>query len=182
MASVYEKNKGEALKQVEGYCRHLTQAGVFGDTSHPTRDWVVTQLNLDASYIGVKLEEAGYSATQTDADALQLLQAWNTVRTVIAVELSNPVESISGRGNARFQEFINREKAIEATVLGAGFADVGAGQSGGLGSLLTATGVSFARKQTVEDDSDHIKHRFRKGQFVHPSTSDPTAETQWEDQ
>src|SRR3990170_8887487 len=107
MSSVYEVSAGSAIAQVEGYCRHLTTGGTFDTLSQPTRIWVGDQLNLEAAYIAAKLEENGYSSEQTDADVVQLLQSWNAVRAVIAIELSNPVESISGRPNARFQEFLN---------------------------------------------------------------------------
>ena len=178
---VYEAGAGSALAQVEGFCRHLTTSGQFSDGSQPSRGWVESQLNLDSAYIAAKLGEAGYSPSQTDTDVLQLLQLWNVLRTVVSVELANPISSPSGRGNARFQEFKNREETAEKIATGPGLADLGATVSGGLSELLLATGVSQDRKDTVEDDSDHIAHRFRKGQFVHPSSSDPTAEPDWVD-
>ena len=174
--AVYEVASGSALTQVEGFCRHLTNSGTFDTNSQPTNAWVVDQLNIDSAYIGAKLGECGYDSAQTDADVLQILQAWNTIRTVMAIELSNPVNAVSGRGNARFQEFINREKAIEKTVCGPGLADIGAAVSGGLGEFLVATGVSADRKKTVEDDTDHIKHRIRRGQFKYPKQVDPHAD------
>ena len=177
MVAVYERSTGAAIVQAEGYCRHLTDRGVFSADSQPTRAWVTSQLDLDAAYIATKLEACGYAATQEDADVLQLLESWNTVRTVIAIELANPVESISGKGNARFQEFRNRSKMLEELACSAGLADLGATVSGGLSEFLVAGGVSRSRKQTVEEDTDHIKHRFRRGQFKYPATSQPQADT-----
>jgi len=177
MSSVYEVNAGSAIAQVEGYCRHLTTGGTFDTLSQPTRTWINDQLILDSSYIAAKLEAYGYSSIQTDEDVIQLLQSWNVVRTVIAIELSNPVESISGRSNARFQEFLNQGKALEAVACSPGLSNLGAAVSIGAGDLLQATGVSADRKKAVEDDTDHIKHRLRRGQFGYPSTSDPHADT-----
>lgn len=175
--AVYEVATGDARGQVEGFCRHLTTNGLFDANSQPTLTWVNDQLDADAAYIGAKLEECGYSATQTDADVVQLLQNWNVIRTVIAVELSNPIEAVSGRGNPRFEEFKVRADKLEAVACGPGLADLGATVSGGLGEFLVATGVSRSRKRDVEDDIDHLKHRFRRGQFATPGVSDPTAET-----
>ena len=180
MVAVYERSTGTAITQAEGFCRHLTTGGTFDTVSQPTRAWVTSQLDLDAAYIATRLESCGYAATQTDEDVLQLLEAWNTVRTVIAIELSNPVESISGKGNERFQEFRSRSKMLEELACSAGLADLGATVSGGLGEFLVAGGVSRSRKQTVEEDTDHIKHRIRRGQFKYPSTSQPAAETDYE--
>lgn len=180
MRLVYEVSAGSAIAQVEGYCRHLTNRGTFDANSQPTLIWVTAQLNLDASYIAAKLQEGGYAYNQTDEEVLQLLQLWNTLKTVIAVELANPVESISGQGNLRFQEFRNQVKALEALAIGPGLADLGAEVSGGLGEFLTATGVSKDRKAAVEEDTDHIKHRIRRGQFRTPGATDPYADPDWE--
>ena len=174
---VYEAGAGSALLQVEGYCRHLTTNGRFSDNSQPGRVWVESQLDLDASYISTKLEEAGYSFEQTDTEVLQLLQLWNSLRTAIGIELSNPISSPSGKGNARFEEFKVQADMVEKIATGPGLADIGASVSGGLSENLLATGVSQDRKRTVELDTDHILHRFRKGQFANPNASDPTADT-----
>lgn len=180
MVVVYERSTGTALVQVEGYCRHLTDGGRFSSKSQPTATWVSDQLDLDAVYIATKLESCGYAATQTEADVIQLLESWNTIRTVIAIELSNPVTAISGKGNARFQEFRNKSKTLEDLACGAGLADLGATVSGGLGEFLVAGGVSRARKQTVEEDTDHISHRIRRGQFKYPGTGQPFSESDYE--
>ena len=178
MVAVYERSTGTAITQAEGYCRHLTTAGTFSTSSQPTRAWVLSQLDLDAAYIAARLESCGYAATQTDADVLQLLEAWNTIRTVIAIELANPIESISGKGNARFQEFRSRAKMLEELACSTGLEDLGAvGGVSGLSDLLVAGGVSLSRKQTVEEDTDHIKHRIRRGQFKYPGSGQPFAES-----
>ncbi len=178
MVAVYERSDGTALVQVEGYCRHLTQQGRFNNTSNPTLTWVEDQLDLDAAYIAAKLESCGYAATQTDADVLTLLESWNTIRTVIAIELTNPVESISGKGNARFQEFRHKDKMLEDIVCNSGLKDLGATAGAtGLSDFLVAGGVSHSRKQTVEEDTDHIKHRIRRGQFRYPGSSQPYADS-----
>ncbi len=177
MATAYEVASGSAIAQVEGFCRHLTASGTFSTLSQPTRVWVQSQLDLDAAYIAAKLTQAGYSLTQTDGDVLQLLQLWNVLRTAVAIELSNPVEGRSGEGNARFREFVNQLKSVEDVATGPGLADLGATElAGGPGRFLTATGVSRDRKETVEEDTDHIKHRFRRGQFVYFPVLSPTAD------
>lgn len=178
MVTVYEVGAGSAIAQVEGYCRHLTDAGTFSANTTPRRTWVTDQLNLDAAYMAAKLQSCGYNYVQSDADVVQLLQHWNTIRTVIAVELANPVEGISGKGNARFQEFKAQLDTLEDVICSAGFEDLGGVVSGGIGEFLVATGISYLRKQEVESDSDHIKHRIRRGQFQ-PGRTDPTAETDW---
>ena len=116
--AVYEVAAGSAIAQVEGLCRHLTSGGTFDLVSQPTRVWVSDQLNLDSSFIGASLEQAGYSATQSGSAVLGVLQGWNVFRTCVASELANPISSVSGRGNARFQEFVNREKAYAELATG----------------------------------------------------------------
>src|SRR3989304_4241014 len=146
---VYETGAGSAIAQVEGLCRHLTSSGTFDTAGQPTRAWVLSQLDLASAYIGAKLEEAGYSATQAGTSVLGVLQGWNVFRTCVASELANPISAVSGRGNARFQEFINREKSYQELATGAGLADLGATVSGGLRDMLLATGGSPDRKNTL---------------------------------
>ena len=170
---VYEVSSGTAIFQVEGYCRHLTDAGTFSSTSQPTRAWVTDQLNIEESFIATKLESCGYNSAQSATPVLRFLQGWNVIRTVIAIELANPVEGISGRGNARFQEFVNQEKMYAEVACSPGLEDMGATINSTMSDLLLATGVSKSRKQDVEEDTDFIKHRVRRGQFQNPRYQDP---------
>lgn len=180
--TAYETADGRCLEAVEAYCMHLTSDGHFNDETVPAGNDVERGITSSYYLVAGILAKNGYAVAQTDTEVLGILQELNALDAAIRIELSNPITGI-GEPNERFNALQARRDEIISwiensqmlTVLGAEEADVGSASE-----LLLLTGISKARKRSVEDDTDYIKPRFRRGFGKNPRTSDSAyAETDY---
>jgi len=170
----FETAAGALLTDVSMLNRHLTLSGSFGAQTHPTLEVVEQWINLSYSRIVGLLTKAGYSATQTNAQVLAILEQLNALDVSILIELAHPTTA-TGEANERFKTFMTMRKELEALVNSNAFADLGATAGSSATNIVTkASGISVADRETRAEDTDDIPNRFRRGQFRNPqSGSDP---------
>lgn len=182
--TAYETDEGLCLETVETYCKHITDMGSFNDETQPTGQEV--EKFLTASYYSLAgiLTSVGYSIVQTEDAVLAFLQEVQALDVVVKVELANPITGL-GEPNERFKEFKARYtemiELIKGTQLLEGLGAAVAEQ-GSASQLLAISGISKSRKRSVEDDSDYVQSRFRRGQGRNPLNDDTHADTDWHDE
>lgn len=169
----FETTAGDALLEVQTLCRHAARAsGAFSTTTVPTLAAVEQWLTTSNYWIQGILLSHGYTAAQTGASALSILQQLNVYDTCMKVELSLPAADGSGEPNGRFREFSERRQELLDMVID-GTLSVFLGLTGaGLRRLPIVTGLSRSRKRLVETDTDATQHRVRRGQFNAPGNSE----------
>ena len=168
--TAYELNEGACLEDVEALCAQLTMAGTFGDETQPKGVTVERWITLSHHWIAGILAKNGYDTAQTDAEVVGILQELNALDVSVKCELANPLTGV-GEPNERFIALKERrdellemiENSQMLTLLGA------TGTSGGaISENLAITGISKSRKLSVENDSDYVLPRFRKGMGRNP--------------
>ena len=161
--TAYEIDQGQALEDVEALCSHLTQDGTFTDSTQPKSADVYRRLTLAHHKIAGVLAMSGYAVAQTDEEVVGILQQLNALEVAIWAELSNPITGV-GEPNERFKALIDERDALVALIEGRALDDLGGARSAAtLGELLTLTGVSQDRKLSVEQDTDLVPARFKRG-------------------
>lgn len=171
--TAYELNAGDALSDVQSWCRHLTLGGSFTSATQPTLTTVERWLTLSHHFVAGLLVSAGYSATQTDTEVVGILQHLNSIDAVIKIELSHPVTGI-GEPNERFMAFMTEREELIKLVTSKALETLGATTLPNIqNQLVKATGISWSEKEDLATDTDHIPHRFRRGIFEHHETIAP---------
>lgn len=160
---VYEVSTDTALIGIEALTRHLCGDEGFSEDTHPTSA-EVTQFEGMAYYkIAAKLAENGYSITQTDAEVLGFLEKLEILETVVLIELAYPVTG-SDDENERYDAFSAMLTSLYTILDGRALAVLGASQTSTPSLNVAATGISYDDKNTVNSDSDFVRHRFHRGQ------------------
>ena len=174
--TAWETAAGEALAEVEAYCRHAARssAGTFTTNTTPTKAAVERWLTVSYHWIRSLLASAGLSTTQTDATVLAVLQELNALDVAAKVELSLPEESGSGEPNQRFLAFDERRKELIEIIADGTLAAMGATTSASGRRMPTIGGERLSRKAVAEEDTDRTQHRIRRNIFGHPSNGIPS--------
>lgn len=165
-----------AYNRVLATTRVIATSSGFSATTTPTETEVGYFLD-DAYYeIAARLEDAGYSLTQTDDQVQGVLQALQAILASIAVIQTQPVEDEDSlRG--QLERLEGRRDALFELISGDALLHLGATRDRDLSAYVTATGVSVDRKTSVEDDTDLVGARFKRGWGQNPATSPQVAES-----
>lgn len=184
--SAFETTNNEILRRVAAVCRHLTQGGVFTETSPVTSAQV--DLFIDDSYYFVlgELVKNGYNPTQTDAEVKQVLAQIQSMDAACSVEYAMATND-SGEPNERYKALAaRRDRLITDYLRSDALQQLGATRDRHKSQYLEATGRSVTRKDAVYDDTDVVPSRFKtgfgqrrdsprtkSGRYGSDSTSDP---------
>ena len=181
--TAYEIDEGQCLEDVEAICNHLTLDGTFSESTQPRSADVYRRLTLAHHKIAGLLAMNGYAVAQTDEETVGILQQRNAIEVAIWAELANPITGV-GEPNERFKALADERDALVELIEGRALDDLGATRTTGtLGELVTATGVSRDRKISVEDDTDLVGARFKRGFGLNPRTGGRSyGDTDWVDQ
>lgn len=153
----------DTFNRVTAYCRHI--AGTAGFTDGTTRpgSTEVEYLLTDSYWeIAGLLERYGYSTAQTNANVKSFLVGLHAVTAAIKVEQASP-SSGTGEPNERFKAFQDTRARLEELIKSNALAQMGASKDRARSAYTIATGISESRKTSVEDDSDVVQPRFKRG-------------------
>lgn len=150
------------MDQVEAFCAHLTESGVFDTTTNPTLAQVEQWLTTSHAMIAGALLQSDYAVEQTSSIVLGILEELNGLDTAIKVELNNPT-TINGEPNDRFKWMQDRRNELLGLLDGRGLASVGAITTGETSLVMAITGTSHSEKESIYNDPDYIQQRFKRG-------------------
>ncbi len=169
--SAYERTAGTScLNEVIAMERHLTNEGIFDETTMPTLSQVESFIT-DAYYdIGTKLMDYGYSDTQSGTKIVGVLQHYNALGACAKVELTQPSVGYKAGENTRYDRFYKEFEKVDKLIQSPAFERMGATKSYGLSAGLSVGGISISDKEEIETDSDHEPYFFTRDLMKHPDT------------
>ena len=182
----YERTTGTALKQVESWCRHLTNGGTFSSASTPSLTQVNDFLEYAFDDIKANLVRFGYgTAAPADSGGLGFLEKLNVMRACIDIEMTYPLTEFDpNHPNPRMLMFTSQWE--EGTFLISTHTLDGIGLTGGdtnLSDLLVFTGTSRSRKNSREIETDRVAGKFPRdfGQSPRVSPAKQFSSENWFD-
>ena len=170
----WEANAGEAINQVNVFCRHLLRGNItFSDDTQPPVSEVEIYLANNYSKMVALLAKYGLSAAQTNADIKRILQKYLVACSVVDVENTAPTVGSSKVANPRMASFMKTCDSFED------FLKLGAIQSLS-GAVFSAgqtnnapewTGTSKSRKDLLAADTDQVQPDITRDMMVNSLAS-----------
>ena len=161
----YERSVGTALASVESWCRHLTDNGTFSANTAPKVTQVQDHLTFGQVDVMALLVRYGYgTAVPANANGLAWLEKMNVLRACMNVEMTYPITEW-GQPNERMAMFQAQwDEGVDLIASGqlVHIGIPGSAQTS-LSANLKMTGISLARKQSREEETDRVAGKFIRG-------------------
>jgi hypothetical protein len=169
--SGYEVSDGEVLARVQAFCRHLTDGGVFTDSSSVLLADVERYVSDAYLWLVGELAQNGWDTVVTDDRAKGILCQIQALDAAVQIEMSQP-SADDGEKNNRFNGMVaRRDRLVRNFLQSRAFEDQGGVRKIYPSSYLTGTGQSRDDKEQRYADSSKVQNRFRRGQGQRVDTS-----------
>jgi hypothetical protein len=144
----------------------------FDSATCPTLTQVNTWLTTGCGVINTKIAQYGYGPIPTSSEAYGLAQQANAAYGAWWTERSRTLSTVRAEERTRADMFKKDFFDLLDLLCEIDLGSVGVAKSSGVKPRVHAGGISVDGKDTLEQDTDRVTPRFKRGMFGNPEAVD----------